>query len=54
MIHFTILKSTTNPQNVAPQALPFIQPKSDIRMQAQVSATTEVCCLNTLLLWPVV
>ncbi len=51
---FGSLTSTTNPQNVAPQALPFIQPKSDIRMQAQVSATTEVCCLNTLLLWPVV
>ena len=32
--------------------LPMIQPKSDIRIQAQVSATTEIGCANFLVMWP--
>jgi hypothetical protein len=47
------LSSNTNPVPLNPACVPLLQPQSEIRIQAQVSATTEVACLNFLILWPV-
>ena len=46
------ITSSTNPEAIEPAIFPLLLPMTDLRMQAQVSAATEVNCLNVLLIWP--
>jgi hypothetical protein len=48
------LSSNNNPVPITPALFPLIPPMSDIRMQGQVSAATEMACINQLVIWPVV
>ena len=48
------LSSNNNPVPITPALFPMVPPMSDIRMQGQVSAATEMACVNQLVIWPVV
>ena len=51
-IDFGGITSSTNPETIDPAIFPLLLPMTDIRMQCQVSAATEVNCLNVILIWP--
>jgi hypothetical protein len=51
-IDFGGITSSTNPEELDPALYPLLQPMTDIRMQVQVSAATEVNCLNMVVIWP--
>ena len=46
------LSSNNNPVPIVPMIMTILKPKSDIRIQAQVSAATEAACINGLIIWP--
>lgn len=48
------LSSNNNPVCVNPALFPLITEKSDVRMQGQVSAATEMSCINQMVVWPMV
>jgi hypothetical protein len=46
------VSSNNNPVPIAPSCFPVVVAKSELRIQCQVSATTELACVNFLVIWP--